>query len=122
MVPSTTITTSLQDITSFIQNVQLAENALYNVQKKGGDILLIRKESKNDSLFIKTIREHRIYSKWFLEKYNFFQDDKWRQLEQDLYIRLIETTDQTAVIAREQFISTVDYIINRWLNEAKEGK
>jgi hypothetical protein len=100
----------------------LAENALYNVQQKGGDILLIRKESKNDSLFIKTIREHRIYSKWFLEKYNSFHDDKWRQLEQDLYIRLIETTDQTAVLAREQFISTADHIINRWLNEAKEGR
>ncbi|CAM2723891.1 unnamed protein product [Rotaria socialis] len=42
------------------------------------------------------------------------------QLEQDLYIRLIETTDQTAVITREEFISTTDKIIKRWLNEANE--
>ncbi|CAF1033841.1 unnamed protein product [Rotaria magnacalcarata] len=42
------------------------------------------------------------------------------QLEQDLYIRSIETTDQTAVIPREEFISITEKIIKRWLNEANE--
>ena len=62
-----------------------------------------------------------MYSNWFLEKYKSFEGDKWRQLEQDFHIRLIETTDQTAIIPREQFILTTDHIINRWLNEATEG-
>jgi len=117
-----TITRSLQEIKSFIHDSQLAEYALLNVEQKGGDILLIRKEPTNDSLFIKTIREHRTYSNWFLEKYIFFEEDKWRQLEKNLHLRLIETIDQKVVIPREQFILTADHIINRWLNETTEGK
>jgi len=112
----------LQDIKSFISDIQLAEHAFLNVQQKGGDIILIRKEPKNDSLFIKTIREHRTYSNWFLEKYSLFKGDKWRELEKDLHIRLIETTDKTAIIPHEQFILTTDHIIKRWLNETTEGK
>jgi hypothetical protein len=75
----------------------------------------------NDSLFIKTIREHRLYSNWFLEKHKLFEGDKWRQLEQDLHLRLIETTGRTAIIPCEQFISTTDHIIKRWLKETTEG-
>ena len=112
----------MSDVKSLIHDVQLAEYALFNVEQKGGDILLIRKEVKNDSLFIKTIREHRSYSNWFLEKYKLFEGDKWRELEQDFHIRLIETTDQTAVIPREQFITTTDRIIHRWMTETTEGK
>jgi hypothetical protein len=111
----------LQDIKSIIPDVLLADYALFNVQQKGGDILLIRKEVMNDSLFIKTIREHRLYSNWFLEKHILFEGDKWRQLEQDLHLRLIETTDRTAIIPCEQFISTTDHIIKRWLKETTEG-
>jgi hypothetical protein len=120
-VTSTTTTSSFEDIKRLIPDVQLAEYAFSRVQQKGGDILLIRKEVKNDSLFIKTIREHRSYSNWFLEKYQLFQGDKWRQLERDLHIRLIETTDRTAIVSHEQFITTTDHIINRWMKEATEG-
>jgi hypothetical protein len=112
----------LENIKLFISDIQLAEYAFFNVQQKGGDIILIRKEPKNDSLFIKTIRQHRTYSNWFLEKYSLFEKDKWRQLEKDLYIRLIETTDKTVIIPREQFILTTDHIIKRWLNETTESK
>ncbi|CAF5005297.1 unnamed protein product, partial [Rotaria socialis] len=111
---------SLSDIKSFISDAQLAENALINIQKKGGDILLLRKEPNNNSLFIQTIREHQSYRIFFSEEYKLPGINKWMQLEQDLYIRLIETTDQTAVIPREEFISITDKIIKRWLNEANE--
>jgi polynucleotide 5'-kinase involved in rRNA processing len=111
------ITKSLEEIKSFIHDDQLAKSALANVQEKGGDILLLRKDPNNDSLFMKMIREHRTYSQWFVEKYHSFEEDQWRELEKNLQIRLIETTDQTAVISREQFILTTDRIINRWLNE-----
>ncbi|CAF1258656.1 unnamed protein product [Rotaria sordida] len=117
---TTTTTTFLPDIKSFISDIQLADNALFNVQQKGGDIILIRKESNNDLSFINIMREHQTYKNWFLESYNLFEQDKWKQLEQNLHIRLIETTDQIAVIPREVYISTVDHIINRWLNETLE--
>ncbi|CAF4632019.1 unnamed protein product [Rotaria sp. Silwood1] len=110
----------LLDIKSLISDIQLADNALLNVEQKGGDILLIRKESNNDSLFIKTMREHQFYKNWFSENYNLFERDNWKQLEQNLHIRLIETTDQIAVIPRKEFVSTADHIINRWLNVAVE--
>ncbi|CAF3188101.1 unnamed protein product [Rotaria sp. Silwood2] len=113
-------TISLSDIKSLISDVQLAGNALFNVEKKGGDILLIRQEPNNESLFIKIMREHRSYKNWFLESYNLFEQDKWKQLEQNLYIRLIETTDKTSIIPRQEFVSTADHIINRWLNETVE--
>jgi hypothetical protein len=119
--PTMTITKSLQEIKSFIPDDQLAQSVLSNVQEKGGDILLLRKDPNNDSLFMKTIREHHMYSQWFLEKDHLIEDDRWRQLEKDLQIRLIETTDQTAIISREQFITTTDHIITRWLNETTEG-
>ncbi|CAF4910996.1 unnamed protein product [Rotaria sp. Silwood1] len=113
-------TIPLLDIKSLISDIQLADNALLNVEQKGGDILLIRKESNNDSLFIKTMREHQFYKNWFSENYNLFERDNWKQLEQNLHIRLIETTDQIAVIPRKEFVSTADHIINRWLNVAVE--
>ncbi|CAF4353833.1 unnamed protein product, partial [Rotaria magnacalcarata] len=59
-------------IKAFISDTQLAENALINIQQKGGDILLLRKEPNNDSLFIQTIREHQSYRKFFSEEYKLF--------------------------------------------------
>ena len=84
-----TITKSLQELNSLIPDEQLAQLALLNVEEKGGDILLLRKDPIHDSLFLKTIREHRMYSQWFLEKYQSLNKDPWRQLERDLHIRLI---------------------------------
>jgi hypothetical protein len=119
---SSTTGVTLQDISSMIPNIQLAQSVVSHIQEKGGDILLIRREPKNDSLFMKTIREHRLYSKWFVETYQFFAGDQWRQMEQDLHIRLVKTSEPSAIIVREEFISTADRIINRWLTEATEGK
>jgi polynucleotide 5'-kinase involved in rRNA processing len=117
-IPS--IINSLHDIKSFISDNQLAESALSHIQQKGGDILLMRKEAKNDSLFIRTIREHRLFKKWFAEDYSLSEGDKWKELEKDLHIRLIETTDETVIIPREQFIQATDHILQRWLNETTE--
>lgn len=116
------ITNSLQDIISLIPDIQLAKRAFNHVQEKGGDIILVRKEPNNDSLFIKTIREHHMYRDWFLEKFSLFQNDQWRELEKNLHVRLIETTNKTAIMPSEEFIKTTDHIINRWLNETTEGK
>lgn len=96
--------------------------ALSSVEEKGGDILLLRRESTDDSLFMKTIREHRIYKNWFAEKYNSVGRDSWRQLESDLHIRWIESTEQTVIIPREEFISTADHVINQWLKRDPAGK
>ncbi|UJR14344.1 hypothetical protein I4U23_001340 [Adineta vaga] len=120
-IPSViTMNINLQDIKSMIPNEQLAENIASHVRQKGGDILLIRNESTNDSLFIQTIRKHRFYSKLFMENYQFFSQDKWKQMEQDLQIRFIETSNSNAIIPRNEFISTIDRIINRWLSETTE--
>ena len=118
---SSITTLPVPDIKSLIDDVQLAADALLNVQQKGGDIILLRKEPKNDSLFIKTIREHQFYKRWFSERYQLFLGDKWKQLEEELHVRLIETTDQTAVIPREEFALVVDRVINRWFDETTEG-
>ena len=120
--PTMTITKSLEDIKAFIPDDQLAKTALDNLEQKGGDILLFRRDPDSTSLFMKTIREHRIYGQLFSEKHHFFGDNQWRQFEKDLQIRLIETTNQTAVIPRDEFITTADRIIARWLNETTEGK
>lgn len=115
-------TVSVPDLKSIIPDSKLADDILVNVEEKGGDVLLLRKETNNESLFIQTLREHQLYEKWFTEEYHDCVIDQWRQLEKDLYIRLIETTDQSSVIPRQEFISTADHVIHRWLSESKEGK
>ena len=123
-IPSsnTTVSKSLSEIRSVIDDEQLATLALACVEEKGGDILLLRRESTENSLFMRTIREHRIYKNWFAEQLNSSRRDPWRQLENDLHIRWIESTDQTVIIPREEFISTADRIITQWLNRSPGGK
>ena len=114
-------TTTLVDVKTVIPDEQLAEDVVARVQQNGGDILLIRKESNEQSLFLKTMREHRFYSKWFMENYQIYPQNQWRQMELGLQVRLIETTSSNAVIPREEFLSTIDRIISRWLLGATEG-
>ncbi|CAF1566879.1 unnamed protein product [Adineta steineri] len=111
---------SQQDINLFIPDMQISENIIFKVNEKGGDVLLIRKEPKNDSLFIKIIREHRMYSNWFLEKYLCFQGGRWTHLDHDLHIRLIETTYETTVNPSEELIAKTNHVIRRWINETTE--
>lgn len=122
-IPSTTSTSkSFEEIRSVIDDEQLAALALSRVEEKGGDILLLRREPKNDSLFMKTIREHRTFKHWFTEKSNVSNGDPWKQLENDLHIRWIESTNQTVIMPREQFVSTADHVLEQWLKKSPGGK
>lgn len=121
LVTSRTSTLSM-DIRSVISDAKLADDALAHVQQKGGDILLLRRDPINDSLLIKTLREHRFYSNCFLERHGFVADEKWRQLEQHFHIRLTKFNAQTSIFPHQQFSSTADHIIDQWQNEARAGK
>lgn len=111
---------SLENIQSLIPDIHLAEKVYRDIQDKHGDILLIRNELNNNSLFPKIIREHRIYHDWFFENYSLFQTNLWNELEKNLQIRLIETNNQTVIAPSEQFCQTKDRIIQRWLNESTQ--
>lgn len=122
-IPSTTtISKSFEEIRSIIDDEPLATLALARVEEKGGDILLLRREPTNDSLFMKTIREHRTFKPWFTEKSNVVNSDPWKQLENDLHIRWIESTNQTVIIPREEFVSTADHVLKQWLAKSLGGK
>jgi hypothetical protein len=114
---------SAQNVHSMIGDVQLAERALRNVQQNGGDVLLVQNESNSDSTFVNIMREHRVYSKWFSEEESSgYVENPWRKFERDLNVRVIETTEQTAVVPREEIKSIADRIIDRWTKEATDGE
>ena len=113
---------SLEELQSFIGDRQLAENALSAVQRQGGDLLLLRKLSNTESLFLRTIRDHQQYSHWFSEQYQPTEDGHWSECERDLHVRLIEETDPTVIAPSEQCVATVDRIIHRWKSESTPGK
>ena len=113
---------NFHEIESFIGDRKLAENALDHLKEKGGDLLLIKSITDDDSLFLKTIKEKSSYGAFFTENYNSLPlINDWSRFQQKLGINFMESTCQNSVIPSVEAEKLANRIVSRWKTESQTG-